>query len=64
MAQSGVVRQLADDLWLIDTQFQDECEYHRLLFDCRRAWAGAGGCGSAATLDALLAGVRVAGFDP
>ena len=63
-AESGVARQLADDLWLIDTLFQGERDIIASYL-----LVGSGGLalvdvGSAASMDQLLAGVRAAGFDP
>lgn len=65
--RDGVARQIADDLWVIDTLFQGEraiiASY--LLADA----PGEGGhalvdVGSAASVDQLLAGIRATGHDP
>lgn len=61
---AGVARQLANDLWLIDTQFQGERDIiasYLLVGDQGLALVDVG---SAASVEALLAGVRAAGFDP
>ena len=60
----GVARRLADDLWLIDTQFQGERDIiasYLLVGDDGLALVDVG---SAASVNELLAGVRTAGFDP
>ncbi len=62
--QSGVARQLADDLWLIDTQFQGECLIIASYLIVGEGELALVDVGAAATLGALLAGVRAAGFDP
>jgi glyoxylase-like metal-dependent hydrolase (beta-lactamase superfamily II) len=62
--QSGVARQLADDLWLIDTLFQGEREIIASYLIAGERELALVDVGSAASLDTLLAGVRVAGFDP
>lgn len=64
VAHSGVARQLADDLWLIDTQFQDERQIIASYLIVGERGLALVDVGSAATVDALLAGVRAAGFDP
>lgn len=60
----GVSRRLADDLWLVDTQFQGE----RGIIASYLLTGGDGlalvDVGSAATVNELLMGVRAAGFDP
>ena len=61
MAQSGVARQIADDLWLIDTQFQDECQIIASYLIVGERGLALVDVGAAATVDALLAGVRAAG---
>lgn len=63
-APRGVVTQLAENLWIIDTLFRGEVGVIASYL-----LAGPGGLalidvGSAATLAQLLAGVRAAGFDP
>lgn len=64
VAQSGVARQLANDLWLIDTQFQGECQIIASYLIVGERGLALVDVGAAATLGALLAGVRAAGFDP
>ena len=64
MAQSGVARQIADDLWLIDTQFQDECQIIASYLIVGERGLALVDVGAAATVDALLAGVRATGFAP
>src|SRR5579871_243317 len=62
--QEGVARQLADDLWVIDTLFQGErgtIASYLLTGDNGLALIDVG---SGATVEQLLAGVRAAGFDP
>jgi len=62
--QAGFARQLTDDLWLIDTQFQGERQIiasYLIVGDGELALVDVG---AAATLGALLAGVCAAGFDP
>ena len=58
----GVSRRLADDLWLVDTQFQGE----RGIIASYLLTGGDGlalvDVGSAATVNELLMGVRAAGF--
>ncbi|HEX5441595.1 MAG TPA: MBL fold metallo-hydrolase [Ktedonobacterales bacterium] len=64
MEQSGVARQVADDLWLIDTQFQGERQIIASYLIVGERELALVDVGAAATLGALLAGVRAAGFDP
>jgi glyoxylase-like metal-dependent hydrolase (beta-lactamase superfamily II) len=64
VAQAGVARQLADELWLIDTQFQGECQIIASYLIVGERELALVDVGAAATLGALLAGVRAAGFDP
>lgn len=64
MEQSGVARQLADDLWLIDTQFQGERQIIASYLIVGERGLALVDVGAAATLGALLSGVRAAGFDP
>ncbi|HEU5349504.1 MAG TPA: MBL fold metallo-hydrolase [Ktedonobacterales bacterium] len=62
--QSGVARQLADDLWLIDTQFQGERDIIASYLLVGHQGLALVDVGSAASINELLAGVRAAGFDP
>ncbi len=62
--QSGVARQLADDLWLVDTQFQGERQIIASYLIVGEGELALVDVGAAATLGPLLAGVRAAGFDP
>lgn len=62
--QIGVSRQLADDLWLIDTQFQGERGIIASYLLAGRDGLALVDVGSAASVNELLAGVRAAGFDP
>lgn len=62
--REGVARRLAEDLWVIDTQFQGERDIiasYLLVGDNGLALVDVG---SAASVNELLAGVRAAGFDP
>jgi glyoxylase-like metal-dependent hydrolase (beta-lactamase superfamily II) len=64
---AGVARQLAEDLWLVDTQFQGEqaiIASYLLVGPDAQAGHALIDVGSAASLDALLAGVRATGVDP
>lgn len=63
-AESGVVRQLADDLWLIDTLFQGERDIIASYLLVGSGDLALVDVGSAASMDQLLAGVRAAGFEP
>lgn len=62
--QSGVARQLADDLWVIDTMFQGERDIIASYLLVGQDGLALIDVGSAATVDQLLAGIRAAGFDP
>lgn len=62
--QSGVARQLADDLWLIDTLFRGERNIIASYLLVGHDELALIDVGSAASLNQLLAGVRAAGFDP
>lgn len=62
--REGVARQLADDLWLIDTQFQGERDIIASYLIAGSDGLALIDVGSAASVNALLAGVRAAGFDP
>ncbi|HEX6541316.1 MAG TPA: MBL fold metallo-hydrolase [Ktedonobacterales bacterium] len=62
--QPGVARQLADDLWLIDTQFQGERDIIASYLLVGRDGLALVDVGSAASMNQLLAGIRAAGFDP
>jgi glyoxylase-like metal-dependent hydrolase (beta-lactamase superfamily II) len=62
--QSGVARQLADDLWIIDTQFQSERQIIASYLLVGEHGLALVDVGSAASQGALLAGVWAAGFDP
>ncbi|HEU4785112.1 MAG TPA: MBL fold metallo-hydrolase [Ktedonobacterales bacterium] len=64
MEQSGVARQLDDDLWLVDTQFQGERQIIASYLIAGEDGLALVDVGAAATLGQLLAGVRAAGFDP
>lgn len=64
MDRSGVARQLADDLWLVDTQFQGERDIIASYLLTGERGLALIDVGSAASVAALLAGVRAAGFDP
>ncbi|HKW21133.1 MAG TPA: MBL fold metallo-hydrolase [Ktedonobacterales bacterium] len=64
MEQSGIARQLADDLWLVDTQFQGERQIIASYLIVGEGELALVDVGAAATLGPLLAGVRAAGFDP
>jgi glyoxylase-like metal-dependent hydrolase (beta-lactamase superfamily II) len=64
MGRSGVARRLADDLWLVDTQFQGERDIIAAYLLAGKSDLALIDVGSAASIDALLAGVRAAGFDP
>ena len=65
--RTGIVRLIADDLWVIDTLFQGEREIIASYLLAGRM-GGDGHAlvdvGSAATVDQLLAGVRATGLDP
>lgn len=61
---SGVARQLADDLWLIDTLFQGERDIIASYLLVGPDGLALVDVGSAASMNQLLAGVRAAGFDP
>ena len=62
--RTGIARQLADDLWLIDTQFQGQRNIIASYLLTGADGLALVDVGSAASIDALLAGVRAAGFDP
>lgn len=62
--QSGVARQLADDLWLVDTQFQGERDIIASYLLVGHQGLALVDVGSAASINELLAGVRAAGYDP
>jgi glyoxylase-like metal-dependent hydrolase (beta-lactamase superfamily II) len=64
MDRSGVARQLADDLWLVDTQFQGERDIIASYLLTGERGLALIDAGSAASVDALLAGIRAAGFNP
>ncbi|HEY1387450.1 MAG TPA: MBL fold metallo-hydrolase [Ktedonobacterales bacterium] len=64
MEQSGVARQLAEDLWLIDTHFQGERQIIASYLIVGERELALVDVGAAATLGTLLAGVRAAGFEP
>ncbi|HEX5547175.1 MAG TPA: MBL fold metallo-hydrolase, partial [Ktedonobacterales bacterium] len=64
MEQSGIARQLADDLWLVDTQFQGERQIIASYLIVGEGELALVDVGAAATLGPLLDGVREAGFDP
>lgn len=64
MAQSGIARQLADDMWLIDTQFQGERQIIASYLLASQHELALVDVGSAACVTELLAGVRAAGYDP
>lgn len=64
MDQSGIARQLADDLWLVDTQFQGERQIIASYLIVGEGELALVDVGAAAALGQLLAGVRMAGFDP
>lgn len=60
----GVAERLADDLWVLDTQFQGERGVIASFLLAGDDGLALVDVGSAASLDALLAAVRAAGFDP
>jgi glyoxylase-like metal-dependent hydrolase (beta-lactamase superfamily II) len=62
--RDGVARQLADDLWIVDTQFQGERDIIASYLLAGESGLALVDVGSAASMAELLAGVRAAGFDP
>lgn len=63
-SDGGKAVQLDDDLWLLDTYYQDEPGVIASYLLTGRAGLGLVDVGSGATVEHVLAGVRAAGFDP
>jgi glyoxylase-like metal-dependent hydrolase (beta-lactamase superfamily II) len=64
MTASGDARPIDDNVWLIDTHFQGQPGVIACYLLAGPHGLGLVDAGSGATVDGLLAGVRVAGFDP
>jgi glyoxylase-like metal-dependent hydrolase (beta-lactamase superfamily II) len=62
--ESGVARQLADDLWLVDTQFLGEGGIIASYLLAGGDGLALVDVGSAESVGRLLSGIRAAGFDP
>ncbi len=63
-AANGIATRVADDIWVLDTQFQGERGVIASYLLTGRAGLALVDVGSAASVNELLAGVRAAGFDP